>query len=156
MEINQKFIRLIIRIMRKKIKIKKILILALIIIGIIIAIVSIVNKKDNTQNALAQESTETETINSPKLKEQRKYEEITITNVEIQKNENQNYILVDIKNENSYSTEAKNITIFLLDSQGNELASIPAMIPALDSEKTIQISASTIKNIDNSYDYRIE
>lgn len=142
--------------MRKKIKIKKILILALIIIGIIIAIVSIVNKKDNTQNALAQESTETETINSPKLKEQRKYEEITITNVEIQKNENQNYILVDIKNENSYSTEAKNITIYLLDIQGNELASIPAMIPALDSEETIQISASTIKNIDNSYDYRIE
>ena len=142
--------------MRKKIKIKKILILALIIIGIIIAIVSIVNKKDNTQNALAQESTETETINSPKLKEQRKYEEITITNVETQKNENQNYILVDIKNENSYSTEAKNITIFLLDSQGNELASIPAMIPALDSEEAIQISASTIKNIDNSYDYRIE
>lgn len=142
--------------MRKKIKIKKILILALIIIGVIIAIVSIVNKKDNTQNALAQESTETETINSPKLKEQRKYEEITITNVEIQKNENKNYILVDIKNENSYSTEAKNITIFLLDSQGNELASIPAMIPTLDSEETIQISASTIKNIDNSYDYRIE
>lgn len=142
--------------MRKKIKIKKILILALIIIGIIIAIVSIVNKKDNTQNALAQESTETETINSPKLKEQRKYEEITITNVEIQKNENQNYILIDVKNENSYSTEAKNITIFLLDSQGNELASIPAMIPTLDSEETIQISASTIKNIDNSYDYRIE
>lgn len=142
--------------MRKKIKIKKILILALIIIGIIIAIVSIVNKKDNTQNALAQESTETETINSPKLKEQRKYEEITITNVEIQKNENQNYILIDVKNENSYSTEAKNITICLLDSQGNELASIPAMIPTLDSEETIQISASTIKNIDNSYDYRIE
>ncbi len=142
--------------MRKKIKIKKILILALIIIGIIIAIVSIVNKKDNTQNALAQESTETETINSPKLKEQRKYEEITITNVEIQKNENQNYILIDVKNENSYSTEAKNITIFLLDSQENELASIPAMIPTLDSEETIQISASTIKNIDNSYDYRIE
>ena len=142
--------------MRKEIKIKKILILALIIIGIIIAIVSIVNKKDNTQNALAQESTETETINSPKLKEQRKYEEITITNVEIQKNENQNYILIDVKNENSYSTEAKNITIFLLDSQENELASIPAMIPTLDSEETIQISASTIKNIDNSYDYRIE
>lgn len=142
--------------MRKKIKIKKILILALIIIGIIIAIVSIVNKKDNTQNALAQESTETETINSPKLKEQRKYEEITITNVEIQKNENQNYILIDVKNENSYSTEAKNITICLLDSQGNELASIPSMIPTLDSEETIQISASTIKNIDNSYDYRIE
>lgn len=142
--------------MRKKIKIKKILILALIIIGVIIAIVSIVNKKDNTQNALAQESTETETINSPKLKEQRKYEEITITNVEIQKNENQNYILIDVKNENSYSTEAKNITICLLDSQGNELASIPAMIPTLDSEETIQISASTIKNIDNSYDYRIE
>lgn len=142
--------------MRKKIKIKKILILALIIIGIIIAIVSIVNKKDNTQNALAQESTETETINSPKLKEQRKYEEITITNVEIQKNENQNYILIDVKNENSYSTEAKNITIFLLNSQGNELASIPAIIPTLDSEETIQISASTIKNIDNSYDYRIE
>lgn len=142
--------------MRKKIKIKKILILALIIIGIIIAIVSIVNKKDNTQNALAQESTETETINSPKLKEQRKYEEITITNVEIRKNENQNYILIDVKNENSYSTEAKNITICLLDSQGNELASIPAMIPTLDSEETIQISASTIKNIDNSYDYRIE
>lgn len=142
--------------MRKKIKIKKILILTLIIIGVIIAIVSIVNKKDNTQNALAQESTETETINSPKLKEQRKYEEITITNVEIQKNENQNYILIDVKNENSYSTEAKNITICLLDSQGNELASIPAMIPTLDSEETIQISASTIKNIDNSYDYRIE
>ncbi len=143
--------------MRKKKKKLRILILLIIIIAIIIVVVNLV-KGDNKETSDNENSVNEETIvaDSPKLKEKRKYNNITITNVEVQTTNNEKYILVDIKNENNYKVESENVSITILDEQGNELASVPAIVPALEARGEIEISASTTRDLSKAYDYRIE
>lgn len=143
--------------MRKKKKKLRILILLIIIIAIIIVVVNLV-KGDNKETSDNENSVNEETIvaDSPKLKEKRKYNNITITNVEVQTTNNEKYILVDIKNENNYKIESENVSITILDEQGNELASVPAIVPALEAGGEIEISASTTRDLSKAYDYRIE
>ena len=143
--------------MRKKKKKLRILILLIIIIAIIIVVVNLV-KGNNKETSDNENSVNEETIvaDSPKLKEKRKYNNITITNVEVQTTNNEKYILVDIKNENNYKIESENVSITILDEQGNELASVPAIVPALEARGEIEISASTTRDLSKAYDYRIE
>ena len=157
--------------MKKKEK-KRLLILiivAVIIIAALLIIRAVVNNKDNegSQNpssasndagseytALYSDGSKLNT--SSKLKENKNYQNITISNIQLTTVNGLNRLLANVTNNSSTSIDAQDISIVFVDNQGNTIATVPGVIPALNGGETAQLNASTTKDIINAYDFRIE
>ena len=157
--------------MKKKEK-KRILILivvAIIIILVLFWIRAAVNNKDNqgSQNPSSASSeagseytalySDGSKLNvSSKLKENKSYQNVTISNIQLTTVNGVNRLLANVTNNSSASTDAQDVSLVFVDSQGNTIATVPGVIPALNSGETAQLNASTTKGIINAYDFRIE
>ena len=157
--------------MKKKEK-KRLLIL--IVVAIIIILVLFIvravlknNQSDNQQNppSASEESGSEYTalysdgskLNvSSKLKENKSYQSVTISNIQLTTVNGLNRLLANVTNNSSTSTDAQDISIVFIDNQGNTIATVPGVIPALNAGETAQLNASTTKDIINAYDFRIE
>ena len=157
--------------MKKKEK-KRILILivvAIIIILVLFWIRAAVNKKDNqgSQNPSSSSSeagseytalySDGSKLNvSSKLKENKSYQNVIISNIQLTTVNGVNRLLANVTNNSSASTDAQDVSIVFVDSQGNTIATVPGVIPALNAGETAQLNASTTKDIINAYDFRVE
>ena len=93
---------------------------------------------------------------SSKLKENKNYQNITISNIQLTTVNGLNRLLANVTNNSSTSIDAQDISIVFVDNQGNTIATVPGVIPALNAGATEQLNASTTKDIINAYDFRIE
>ena len=93
---------------------------------------------------------------SSKLKENKNYQNITISNIQLTTVNGLNRLLANVTNNSSSSTDAQDISLVFVDNQGNTIATVPGVIPALNAGETAQLNASTTKDIINAYDFRIE
>lgn len=157
--------------MKKKEK-KRLLILIVVAIMIILVlfIVRAVlnnNENDNQQNPssssteagseyIALYSDGSKLNTSSKLKENKNYQNITISNIQLTTVNGLNRLLANVTNNSSTSIDAQDISIVFVDNQGNTIATVPGVIPALNAGATEQLNASTTKDIINAYDFRIE
>ena len=141
--------------MRKKRKKLRIFISIIILLAILLIIVN--NIKSNNENSGEKITTTDEySIESSKLREKTVYKGITVDNVEINLEGDSNEILVNLKNENAFSTKSEEMTIYLLDKNKNKLAKFVVVVPEIFSKESIQISASTTKDISKAFSYIIE
>ena len=157
--------------MKKKEK-KRLLILIVIAIMIILVLFWVraaLNNKDNqgSQNPssssteagseyIALYSDGSKLNTSSKLKENKNYQNITISNIQLTTVNGLNRLLANVTNNSSTSIDAQDISIVFVDNQGNTIATVPGVIPALNAGATEQLNASTTKDIINAYDFRIE
>lgn len=157
--------------MKKKEK-KRLLILIVVAIMIILVlfIVRAVlnnNENDNQQNPssssteagseyIALYSDGSKLNTSSKLKENKNYQNITISNIQLTTVNGLNRLLANVTNNSNTSIDAQDISIVFVDGQGNTIATVPGVIPALNAGETAQLNASTTKDIINAYDFRIE
>ena len=93
---------------------------------------------------------------SSKLKENKNYQNVTISNIQLTTVNGTNRLLANVTNNTSTSLDAQDISLIFVDDQGNTIATVPGVIPALNAGETAQLNASTTKDIINAYDFRIE
>ena len=155
--------------MKKKEK-KRLLILivvAIIIILVLFLVRAALNNKNNqgSQNLSNSEAGSEYTalysdgskLNiSSKLKENKNYQNVTISNIQLTTVNGTNRLLANVTNNTSTSLDAQDISLIFVDDQGNTIATVPGVIPALNAGETAQLNASTTKDIINAYDFRIE
>lgn len=156
--------------MKKKEK-KGILILIAVAVVIIVALLIIravmKNNNDNTQlpssssteagreyTALYSDGSKLNT--SSKLRENKVYQSITVSNIQLTTVNGLNRLLANVTNNSSASTDAQDVSLVFVDDQGNTIATVPGVIPAMNAGETAQLNASTTKDIINAYDFRIE
>lgn len=155
--------------MKKKEK-KRLLILivvAIIIILVLFLVRAALNNKNNqgSQNLSNSEAGSEYTalysdgskLNiSSKLKENKNYQNVTISNIQLTTVNGTNRLLANVTNNTSTSLDAQDISLIFVDDKGNTIATVPGVIPALNAGETAQLNASTTKDIINAYDFRIE
>ena len=92
----------------------------------------------------------------PKLKENKTYQNVTISNIQLTTVNGLNRLLASVTNNSNSRTDAQDISLVFVDNQGNTIATVPGVIPAMNAGETAQLNASTTKDIINAYDFRIE
>ena len=157
--------------MKKKEK-KRILILVVTAIIVIVALLIVRavlnnNENNNTQTPSSSSSeagseytalySDGSKLNvSSKLKENKNYQNVTISNIQLTTVNGLNRLLANVTNNSNSSTDAQDVSLVFVDRQGNTIATIPGVIPAMNAGETAQLNASTTKDIINAYDFRIE
>ena len=157
--------------MKKKEK-KRIIILVVIAIIVIVALLIVRavlnnNENNNTQTPSSSSSeagseytalySDGSKLNvSSKLKENKTYQNVTISNIQLTTVNGLNRLLANVTNNSNSSTDAQDVSLVFVDNQGNTIATIPGVIPAMNAGATEQLNASTTKDIINAYDFRIE
>lgn len=158
--------------MKKKEK-KRILILVAVVIVIIVALLivrAVLNNKNDNSTTQTPSSSSSEAgseytalysdgskLNvSSKLKENKTYQNVTISNIQLTTVNGLNRLLASVTNNSNSRTDAQDISLVFVDNQGNTIATVPGVIPAMNAGETAQLNASTTKDIINAYDFRIE
>lgn len=161
---------------RKNIKNNKILFGILLAIIIIVIIFIIFNKKKEEEEKV-QESTnnlsvfdtnlgeyvkEVETgtkINiSPKLNQDKKIEDLDVTNIQLTTTSGITTLIADVANNTQNATSWKNIKAVFLDENGKELFSAKGIVSSLNVGETTKLSISMSSNYIAAYDveFRVE
>lgn len=155
-------------------KLLKIIILIIIVIISIIICVILSRKKfkkqEDVENDIQQGITlydtklseyvkETESgikINvSPKLNQDKKIGNLTITNIQLTSSKGIATLLADVTNTSNENTEFKNIKAIFLDEEGKEIYTAKGVIPALKIGQSTRLNISMSDNI-VSYDVKFE
>lgn len=147
---------------------RRLLILIVLVIIIILAIVIIRNVlKENEENEQSQSGVTAETQyttlysdgskmnTSSKLKEEKKYQNITISDIQLTTVNGLNTLIANVTNNGSTDIAETDMSFTFLDNQGNTIAIVPVTLPATKAGETKQLSAATTQDIINAYDFTI-
>lgn len=158
-------------------KIGIVMLYAVIVIALVIVItLSIANKKEeepqkelveqiefdysdsqvdmnNTENAEVKDGLKTAT--SEKLKEEKMYNDIRITEAEITATKNRANFIAKVKSDLDKPIEGEIIYVVFLRKDGSELTRLETFFPDLEPNGEGEITASTNEDIANAYDYYI-
>lgn len=155
---------------RKKKGIRRIDIIVLITIMIIsIIIISIIKNKNNEQEDMQTSKIQTEQqekytkiledstkLNtSEKLKEDKKFEELKVKDIQLTYKDGVTNLLATIENSTQTKIEMQNVEIVLLDEKGEELYRMPGIIEEIEEGKTTQLNCSVTADFSNVYDFSI-
>ena len=160
--------------MKKK---EKILILALIIMVIIVVLIGKARKKDNLPESPSQEvvqenenNAEENEINeefvevlddgtkvntSETLKEEKKVDDLSFTNMQLTNSDGQTVLLADVTNTGSTATELTLYDVIILDKDGNEVVTLGGLVSPLEPGETTQFNVSMTRDYANAYDFKI-
>ena len=138
----------------------------ILIIVLIVVVISIVKKSgnnenndDNIGNEYIENIQENEKINtSLKIQEDKQYNGIQYTNISITQKADVVNIIMNATNNSGINIKESDsiIKIKLLNENGEEIMSVGAMIGEIKIGETKQISASTILEISEIHDIKIE
>ena len=98
---------------------------------------------------------ETKLNTSEKLKEDKKFEELKVKDIQLTYKDGVTNLLATIENTTQTKIEMQNIEIVLLDEKGEELYKIPGIIEEIEAGKTTQLNCSVTADFSNVYDFRI-
>ena len=131
--------------------------LAIIIIAVVLIIIGIIvlkNNKDKNNNNTS--NTQQTTITENPIIEKKTNGTYEIYNTDLNTNSGTTKIKATVKNVSNSTTPEQFIDIVLLDKSGNELGTIKATVPSLDSGVATEISAESLKVYTNIYDFKIK
>ena len=150
---------------------KKIILILIIIIVIVIGVVFVTTRgkgKEETENRnnMSQETTEEEMtttledgtkINtSLELSNEKKFEGLTIKNIQLTNKDNKTELIADIGNTSNSNKEAMLVDVVLLDKEGKEIGRIGGRISPIRVGQTMQFSTSSMKDYSSVYDFKFE
>lgn len=152
---------------RKKKRIRRIDIIVVITI-IVISIIMIKNKSNKQEDMgtskiqteqqekytkLLEDKTKLNT--SEKLKEDKKFEELKVKDIQLTYKDGVTNLLATIENTTQTKIEMQNVEIVLLDEKGKELYKIPGIIEEIEAGKTTQLNCSVTADFSNVYNFEI-
>ena len=154
---------------KKGIRIIDIIVLIIIIIVFSVIIKNIMKNKSNEQNDIqatiiqteGQEKytktleDETKLNTSEKLKEDKKFENLKIKEIQLTYKDGVTNLLATIENTTQTKIEMQNVEIILLDDKGEELYKMPGIIEKIEAGKTTQLNCSITADFSNAYDFQI-
>ena len=132
--------------------------LAIIVIAVILIIIGIIilnNNKDNDNSNASSSTGQTTVVENPII-EKKTNGTYEIYNTDLNTNSGTTKIKATVKNISKSTTPEQFIDIVLLDKSGNELGTIKATVPSLDSGVATEISAESLKVYTNIYDFKIK
>lgn len=92
---------------------------------------------------------------SEKLKEDKKFEELKVKDIQLTYKDGVTNLLATIENTTQTKIEMQNVEIVLLDEKGEELYKMPGIIEEIEAGKTTQLNCSVTADFSNVYDFRI-
>ena len=152
---------------RKKKRIRRIDIIVVITI-IVISIIMIKNKSNKQEDMetskiqteqqekytkLLEDKTKLNT--SEKLKEDKKFEELKVKDIQLTYKDGVTNLLATIENTTQTKIEMQNVEIVLLDEKGKELNKIPGIIEEIEAGKTTLLNCSVTADFSNVYNFEI-
>ncbi len=93
---------------------------------------------------------------SEKFKETRKFEGLTLENIQLTSQNSQTHLIATVKNETSKDIDAIKVNIILLDKDGKEIVELGGEIGATKAGKTTQLDIGSSLDYANAYDFKIE
>ena len=150
--------------MKKK---EKRMILILVIITIIALIILVVvnqnKKKEEGQNQVENKAEEfvevledgTKLNTSGKFSATRKLDGLEIGNIQLTNKDGASVVLANVTNTTNTATPLMEVTLTLLDKQGNELISLDGIIEPIPAGGTVQMSMGATADYANAYDFTI-
>ena len=124
---------------------------------------SINNDDDNVVTAVEEEDKEfvsrqddgSQLNTSNKLKEDRKFDGLEISNITLRENGGITTLLADVKNTTGVATPQKNVKVTLLDKEGAKIIDLSGIIDAMESGETVKLNVSVTSDLSNAYDFTI-
>lgn len=92
---------------------------------------------------------------SEKLKEDKKFEELKVKDIQLTYKDGVTNLLATIENTTQTKIEMQNVEIVLLDEKGKELNKIPGIIEEVEAGKTTQLNCSVTADFSNVYNFEI-
>lgn len=148
--------------MKDKEKRRIVILVGITIVVIIIAILTNKNKKDEkAKNEVVEENStivlEDETIlnESKKLKENKKFEGMEISNIQLTETEEETVLITTVTNTSQTKQGGYPVKIKMIDEHGKEIKNMAAYIGEIQPGKSIKMSTSAIFDSRNVYDFII-
>lgn len=142
-------------------------VIALIAIMIIIIMVNTFKKNGqeevNEVQGTAQEEGYVQTLidgsklnKSKELLKDKRLGELEISNIQLKETGGITTILADVKNNTNHEIQEKDITIEVLDRQGNIITNLNGTIDTVYAGEKVQLNMSVTGDVTNAYDFRIK
>jgi len=148
---------------RKKFNKKRIALLLIVLIIIVVAIIIGIGNLRQKENAKISGEEYVQILNdgtklnqSPKIKEEKQIEGLTVSNIQLTEKDNISVILADITNNSNQVKGGFTVNIKLLDDTGKTITTIIGFISEIEPNASTQLSTQTTLDFANSYDIIIE
>ena len=144
-------------------------VIALIVIMIVTIIVNISKKKEQEkvgavqgeeqnveQEEYVQKLADGSKLNkSEELLKEKKLDELEISNIQLKETGGITTLLADVKNNTNHEIQERNVTIEVLDKQGNVITSLNGTIDTVGAGEKVQLNMSVTGDVANAYDFKI-
>ena len=144
--------------------------IAIIVITTILIIVIALNNKDKNNGGINQirsgptneeftvyDNEGTKVNISEKFKESKEIEGLSLSNIQLSENNGQTTLIAYVTNNTGKEfSDPFDVNLKLLDKDGQEIVTLPAIIPSLKPEETKSFSSSITEDCSNAFDFRIE
>ena len=138
------------------------------IVVVIIILVVLINRENSKEVVADVENANTDSVSyveeiengvklntSSKLNESKEVDGLKFSNIQLTTQSGMTTLLADVTNNTGASTELKNVTITLIDQEGNELTSIKGVVNAMQEGETTQLNIATTSDYINAYDFTV-
>ena len=92
---------------------------------------------------------------SEELLKEKKLDELEISNIQLKETGGITTLLADVKNNTNHEIQERNITIEVLDKQGNVITSLNGTIDTVGAGEKVQLNMSVTGDVANAYDFKI-
>ena len=91
---------------------------------------------------------------SEELLKEKKLDELEISNIQLKETGGITTLLADVKNNTNHEIQERNITIEVLDKQGNVITSLNGTIDTVGAGEKEQLNISVTVDVANAYDFK--
>ena len=92
---------------------------------------------------------------SEELLKEKKLDELEISNIQLKETGGITTLLADVKNNTNHEIQERNVTIEVLDKQGNVITRLNGVIDTVGAGEKVQLNMSVTGDVANAYDFRI-
>ena len=145
------------------------LMLVLMVLAVIMVIIIMVNtfRKKGPENVgqvqgevqeeeYVQELSDGSKLNkSEELQKTKKVNGLEISNIQLRETGGITTLLADVKNNTNHEIQERNITIEVLDKQGNVITSLNGTIDTVGAGEKVKLNVAVTADVANAYDFRI-
>ena len=93
---------------------------------------------------------------SEELLKEKKLDELEISNIQLKETGGITTLLADVKNNTNHEIQERDVTIEVLDKQGNVITRLNGVIDTVGAGEKVQLNMSVTGDVANAYDFRIK
>ena len=93
---------------------------------------------------------------SEELLKEKELDELEISNIQLKETGGITTLLADVKNNTNHEIQERDVTIEVLDKQGNVITRLNGVIDTVGAGEKVQLNMSVTGDVANAYDFRIK